>query len=278
MNKLNLQTEQSQLEVLPARGGIITSWQVQGQEIFYLDKERLANPELSVRGGIPILFPICGNLPDDTYTHNGQQYTLKQHGFARNLPWEVIQQEVSPQEAWAILRLESNEQTKAVYPFEFQVQFTYQIQGNTLEIRQEYANLSSTPMPFSAGFHPYFYAPDKSQLEFAIPSNQYQEKGSKEIVSFDGNFDFQREEIDFAFGNLNGNSSYITDKGRKLQLIMEWDDIFSTFVFWTVKGKDFYCAEPWSAPRNALNTGEHLTTLAPGATQTATIRLRTKFL
>lgn len=278
MNKLNLQTEQSQLEVLPARGGIITSWQVQGQEIFYLDKERLANPELSVRGGIPILFPICGNLPDDTYTHNGQQYTLKQHGFARNLPWEVIQQEVSPQEAWVMLRLESNEQTKAVYPFEFQVQFTYQIQGNTLEIRQEYTNLSSTPMPFSAGFHPYFYAPDKSQLEFAIPSNQYQEKEGKEIFPFDGNFDFQREEIDFAFGNLNGNSSYITDKDRKLQLIMEWDNIFSTFVFWTVKGKDFYCAEPWSAPRNALNTGEHLTTLAPGATQTATIRLTTKFL
>ncbi|MDJ0674856.1 MAG: aldose epimerase [Calothrix sp. MO_167.B42] len=278
MNKLNLQTQQSQLEVLPARGGIITSWQVQGQEIFYLDKERLANPELSIRGGIPILFPICGDLPDNTYTHNGQQYTLKQHGFARNLPWEVIQQEASPQQAWAMLRLESNEQTKAVYPFEFQLQFTYQIQGNTLEIRQEYANLSSTPMPFSAGFHPYFHAPDKSQLEFAIPSNQYQEKGSKEIVSFGGNFDFQREEIDFAFGNLNGNSSCVTDKGRKLQLVMEWDDIFSTFVFWTLKGKDFYCAEPWTAPRNALNTGEHLTILAPGATQTATIRLITKFL
>ncbi len=278
MNKLNLQTEQSQLEVVPARGGIITSWQVQGQEIFYLDKERFANPELSVRGGVPILFPICGNLPDNTYTHNGQQYTLKQHGFARDLPWEVLQQEVDPQQAWVMLRLESNEQTKAVYPFEFQLQFTYQIQGNTLEIRQEYANLSSTPMPFSAGFHPYFCAPDKSQLEFAIPSNQYQDQKSKEISTFDGNFDFQREEIDFAFGYLNSNSSSVTDKGRKLQLIMEWDDIFSTFVFWTLKGKDFYCVEPWTAPRNALNTGEHLTILAPGATQTATIRLRTKFI
>ncbi len=278
MNKLNLQTEQSRLEVVPARGGIITSWQVQGQEIFYLDKERFANPELSVRGGMPILFPICGNLPDNTYTHNGQQYTLKQHGFARDLPWEVIQQEVTPQQAWVMLSLKSNEQTKAVYPFEFQLQFTYHIVGDTLEIRQEYANLSSIPMPFSAGFHPYFWVPDKSQLEFVIPSNQYQDQKSKEISPFDGNFDFQREEIDFAFGNLKNNSSSVTDKGRKLQLIMEWDDLFSTFVFWTLKGKDFYCVEPWTAPRNALNTGEHLTILPPGATQTATICLRTKFL
>ncbi|MDJ0615205.1 MAG: aldose epimerase [Calothrix sp. MO_192.B10] len=277
MNKLNLQTEQSQLEVVPARGGIITSWQVQGQEILYLDKERFANPELSVRGGIPILFPICGNLPNNTYTHNEQQYTLKQHGFARDLPWDVTEQQVSPQQAWVTLSLKSNEQTRAVYPFEFQLNFTYHIQGNTLDIRQEYTNLSSTPMPFSAGFHPYFSVPDKSQLEFAIPSNQYQDQKSKEINSFSGNFDFQREEIDFAFGYLNGKSTSVTDKARKLQLTLEWDDIFSTQVFWTLKGKDFYCVEPWTAPRNALNTGEHLTTLNPGTTQGASIRLKTKF-
>lgn len=237
MNKLNLQTEQSRLEVVPARGGIITSWQVQGQEIFYLDKERFANPELSVRGGMPILFPICGNLPDNTYTHNGQQYTLKQHGFARDLPWETVQQEVTPQEAWVALSLKSNEQTKALYPFEFQLQFTYHILGNTLEIRQEYANLSSIPMPFSAGFHPYFWVPDKSQLEFVIPSNQYQNQKSKEISPFDGNFDFHREEIDFAFGNLKNNSSSVTDKGRKLELIMEWDDLFLPSSFGLSKVK-----------------------------------------
>jgi galactose mutarotase-like enzyme len=60
---------ESKLEVVPERGGIITGWQVKGKEILYLDAERFANPALSVRGGIPILFPICGNLPNNTYTY-----------------------------------------------------------------------------------------------------------------------------------------------------------------------------------------------------------------
>ncbi len=58
---------QSEIEVVPERGGIVTKWRIQGQDIFYLDESRFTHPELSVRGGIPILFPICGNLPDNTY-------------------------------------------------------------------------------------------------------------------------------------------------------------------------------------------------------------------
>ncbi|MHC5721356.1 MAG: aldose epimerase family protein, partial [Nostoc sp.] len=98
--------------------------------------------------------------------------------------------------------LNSNEQTKAVYPFDFQLAFTYELQGNSLKVRQQYKNLSSTPMPFSAGFHPYFLCGDKTQLEVEIPSKQYQDNQTKEIHSFDGNFDFNRDEIDFAFGQL----------------------------------------------------------------------------
>jgi len=57
----------SQIEVVPERGGIVTSWKINGQEVFYLDTERFTHPDLSVRGGNPILFPLCGNLPDNTY-------------------------------------------------------------------------------------------------------------------------------------------------------------------------------------------------------------------
>lgn len=267
---------QSQLEVLPKRGGIITKWRIKGKEIFYMDEERFTNPEMSIRGGNPILFPICGNLPEDTYTLNGKQFKLKQHGFARNLPWEVGKQVTEDNAALKVV-LNSNEETKTVYPFDFQVNFTYQLHGNTLTIIQEIKNLSSEPMPFSVGFHPYFLAPDKSQLEFEIPSTEFQEKGSPEIHSFDGNFDFSRDEIDVAFKQLSAKSTSVTDKARKLKITLEYDDIFSTLVFWTVKGKEFYCLEPWSGPRNAINTGENLTVLEPGATQLATICLTATF-
>jgi len=44
----------SKIEIVPERGGIVTSWVVADQEIFYMDTERFTHPELSVRGGIPI--------------------------------------------------------------------------------------------------------------------------------------------------------------------------------------------------------------------------------
>jgi galactose mutarotase-like enzyme len=266
----------SQVEVVPERGGIITRWRTQGQEIFYLDVERFTHPELSVRGGNPILFPICGNLPADTYTYNDQRYTLKQHGFARNLPWEVTDQATDNQASLTLV-LKSNEQTLAVYPFDFQVTFTYELQGNTLEIRQQYQNFSSSPMPFSVGFHPYFLVNDKTQLEVEIPSGQYQDNQDQQIYPFSGNFDFNRDEIDFAFGQLTSQSAAVTDHSRKLKLTLDYDNSYSTLVFWTVKGKEFYCLEPWSAPRNALNTGKNLTVLQPEASHTASVRLTANF-
>lgn len=266
----------SQLEVVPERGGIITKWRVNGQEIFYLDAERFTNPELSVRGGNPILFPICGNLPDNTYIFQGNKYPLKQHGFARDLPWDVTNQ-VTQDKASLTVVLNSNEQTRAVYPFDFELAFTYQMQGNILEVQQNYTNKSSSPMPFSFGFHPYFAISDKTQLEFEIPSSEYQDQKTKEMHSFNSNFDFKRDEIDVAFKQLTSQSASVTDRSRKLKLTLDYDDAFPILVFWTLKGKDFYCLEPWSAARNSINTGEHLTILEPGASCSASIKLTANF-
>jgi galactose mutarotase-like enzyme len=188
------------------------------------------------------------------------------------LPWDV-----DPSAEEFTLMLYSNEQTRAVYPFDFQLAFTYKIQGNILEIQQEYTNLSSEPMPFSAGFHPYFAIADKNQLELSIPAQSYQNQITKEIHPFNGTLDFNVDEIDVAFKQITASSAAATDRDRHLQLILESDRIFSTLVFWTVKGKDYYCLEPWTAPRNAINTGEKLTILEPQATCSTNIRLTANF-
>lgn len=271
------QDAQSSVEVVPERGGIITNWSLQGQDILYLDAERFSDPNLSVRGGIPILFPICGNLPNNTYTHNGETYTLKQHGFARDLPWEVTDQ-VTNEFVSLTLVLNSNDRTRAVYPFDFQVAFTYQLKGNTLEIQQRYKNYSTEAMPFSTGLHPYFFTSDKTQLQYEIPASEYQDQNTKEVQSFSGTFDLSRDEIDVAFRQVSDNSASVTDTGRRLKITLSYTDLYSTLVFWTVKGKDYYCLEPWSAARNALNTGEHLIQLAPGASCETSVRLTVTFL
>ncbi|GAB4385183.1 MAG: hypothetical protein Kow00121_49760 [Elainellaceae cyanobacterium] len=268
---------QTRLEVVPERGGIITRWQVQGQDVLYMDAGRFADPSLSVRGGIPILFPICGNLSDDTYTHHGQSYSLKQHGFARNMPWTVTN-EMTQDAVGITLTLKSNDRTRQVYPFDFQLQFTYRLRGQSLEIHQVYSNRSADPMPFSSGFHPYFQVSDKPQLQFDIPATRYQNQIDQTTHDFDGSFDFEVNEIDVAFREVSQQSASVTDTSRNLQVMLEYDPLFSTLVFWTVKGKDYYCLEPWTAPRNALNTGEQLTQLDPGASLEALVRLSVALL
>lgn len=249
----------AQLEVVPERGGIITRWQVRGQDILYLDAERFANPALSVRGGIPILFPICGNLPENLFSYGGGTYVLKQHGFARDLPWQVQSQTSDA----ITLTLSSNALTLRQYPFAFELQFTYQITGDRLSIQQRITNTGSTVMPFSVGFHPYFAVQDKTQLQFEIPATQMVNQISKETLTFDRSFDWQQPELDIAFRPLTAQRAVANDGERAIAL--EFDSFYSTLVFWTIKDKDYYCLEPWSAPRNAINSGEDLTHLQPGA-------------
>ncbi len=263
------------LEVVPERGGIITSWKLQGRELLYLDAERFSHPELTVRGGIPILFPICGNLPNNLYSYAGQSYSLKQHGFARDLPWRVAA--TATRSAAALtLELTSNHQTRQGYPFEFQLNFTYELQGETLTLRQRHTNLSNQPMPFASGLHPYFGVGNKAQLQFEIPASQYQDQRSQTQQSFAG-FDFDVDEIDVAFRPLSQQSARVSDPERGLRLTLDYDAAYSTLVFWTIKGKDYYCLEPWTAPRNALNTGDSLLVLEPQQSLETVVHLRADF-
>jgi galactose mutarotase-like enzyme len=259
---------QAQLTVIPERGGLITRWQVGGQDLLYLDEARFADPTLSVRGGIPILFPICGNLPGNTYTYQGQSFELKQHGFARELPWQVKAVDATQ----ITLTLESNDQTLGVYPFQFQLEFTYHLVGSHLEIQQRVSNHSTETMPFSVGLHPYFLAPDKTQLEFEIPATQGWDQRTQEPVLFTGTFDLEQDEIDWGLRPLHGQTARVTDRNRSRQITLTQDAFYPLLVFWTLKGKDYYCLEPWSAPRNALNTGDSLTQLPPGETLETWVR------
>jgi galactose mutarotase-like enzyme len=272
-----LRHSQSQLTIVPERGGLTTSWQVGQDEIFYLDRERFRDRNLSVRGGIPLLFPICGNLPDDTYSLNGKEYHLKQHGFARDIPWEVTEQSTDGK-ASITLSLKSNAESRAVYPFDFELNFTYILRDDSLELIYRHSNLSSEPMPFATGIHPYFWVNDKSQLEFDLPSNQYKIKAEPQIHQFSGKFDFTEEEIDWAFINLFDNSAKVIDRDRNLKLTLSYDSEYSTLVFWTLKGKNYYCLEPWTAPRNALNTGESILICEPNQTVTTNISIAVESL
>jgi len=120
------------IRVVPERGGLLTGWQVKGRELIYLDLERFLTPGQSVRGGAPVLFPICGNLPGDSLPlADGRTVSLKQHGFARDLPWQLSE---LADGRGVRLELSDTPATLADFPFPFLLQLDYRLAPSALEV------------------------------------------------------------------------------------------------------------------------------------------------
>src|SRR5579883_2572850 len=107
----------SLLVLAPTRGGMAIRFRVGTEEIFFLDEESLYDLSKNVRGGNPVLFPSPGKLVNDTWTCAGRSGSLKQHGFARNLPWQVVAT-ATDRAASATLRLSSNADTLIQFPWQ----------------------------------------------------------------------------------------------------------------------------------------------------------------
>jgi galactose mutarotase-like enzyme len=261
----------NRLSIIPERGGIVTQWSVNGRELLYLDTDRLKDPKMSVRGGIPVLFPICGNLPQDTYKLGDAEYKLVQHGFARSMPWQVVAQQANDHQASLTVALASTPDTKLVYPFDFQVELEYLLSDRRLTILQRVTNLTAgQTMPFALGYHPYFTVEDKEALKFQIPSDQCAAKDGT-TSPFAGSFDFSGGEIDLSFNPLSKAEAKVIDPQSTLTL--SWDSPGGHLVFWTLPGQDFYCLEPWSSGRNAMNSGKDMISLASGETWSHQVEL-----
>ena len=64
----------------------------------------------------PVLFPIVGKLKNNECTIKGETYNMSQHGFARDMDFEVFAQT----ENSITLMLTNNEETMKKYPYEFE--------------------------------------------------------------------------------------------------------------------------------------------------------------
>ena len=270
---LHDRTSDSRVTVVPERGGIVTAVQIGDRDCLYLDGDRFRDPNKSVRGGIPILFPICGNLPDNCYEWEGKSYEMAQHGFARALPWTVTHTSTDG-EAAITVSLSDSPETLKLYPFQFQLDFTYRWAGTRLAIEQTVLNRSQTPMPFCVGFHPYFSAPDKSNLRFELPVSSYYDRANDSNGVLERSWNFDPAEIDALMERFPDEvpaEASVRDGDYVVRFSCSPE--FRNWVFWTLKDKPFYCLEPWSSPRNALNTGTDLLSLAPGKSHQASFVL-----
>jgi galactose mutarotase-like enzyme len=101
-------------------------------------------------GRAPILFPIIGEVAGGVIRVDGHEYRLSRHGFARRKTWAVIDHTADA----VTFRLEADDETRAVYPFEFQLDLRFAIEGTSLSLTATLTNPGAAPLPASFGFHP----------------------------------------------------------------------------------------------------------------------------
>lgn len=224
-----------------------------------MDQETFADASKSVRGGSPLLFPSPGRLDNDTFVVDGGRGRLRQHGFAREMAWLVGE--------GGRIHVASSPDTLALFPWSWELSMRPRLAGRHLLLEHSVTNTSKHMMPFAFGHHPYFYVPAEKKSGLRVrtgATRAWNNKIKKEIGIRD--FQFDERELDLVLLDHGSAELLVSDDEGPLLRVSASKE-YTTWVLWTLPGKDFVCIEPWTAPHNALNTGEHLLWLEPGETR-----------
>jgi galactose mutarotase-like enzyme len=103
----------------------------------------------------PNLFPIVGALDNDELVHDGVRYPMKQHGFLRHSPCELL--ETGPEACTFCLT--DNPDTREQYPYAFALTIGYRIVDDRLDCTFKLHNPDKVTLHASIGVHPGFRRP-----------------------------------------------------------------------------------------------------------------------
>ena len=215
------------------------------------------NPALWA-GRAPILFPIVGALVGGSYRLGTETYHLSRHGFARGKAFAIVNTTPST----ALFRLSADAVTLQVYPFRFELDVQFAVDGATLSVTTTVRNKGNEDMPASVGYHPGFRWP--------LP---YGQPRASHFIEFDANESApvrrigtdglliaapvatpvvgRRLALDDAlfqddvliFDRLESRSlTYGSDAGPRIRV--SFPDAAYLGV-WTKPGAPFICIEPW---------------------------------
>lgn len=205
----------------------------------------------------PVLFPIVGRLKNNSYSWKGKTYSMKQHGFARDHIFSGAHDVSS-----AVFTLEANEETRLLYPFDFQLKIHYMLSERQLTVTYEVDNTGEEVLPFTIGAHPGFTCPIKTgeQLTDYVVVFDQEEYAVKHLLD-DGLFNGSMkpvlkhektiaidqhsfEEDAIVLHNLNSNYIKLLSTKSGKYIGMDISD-FPYLGIWAKPGAPFVCLEPW---------------------------------
>lgn len=197
----------------------------------------------------PVLFPVVGKYKDCKTTYNGKEYSLGQHGFARDSEFTLTEKTDNK----LSFELKSSEETLAKYPFKFRLVCSFLLQSNKITVGWNVKNTDDKEIYFSIGAHPAFYC---KKGETVLTMNGDNIKYN--LLNADGLYTSPKYDVESSFilndGIFDNDALVIENSGVNEIALADNDKPYLTVKFsaplfgiWSPAKKNapFVCIEPW---------------------------------
>ena len=212
-------------------GGQLLHWQpAGGKPWLYLSEQAKFDGDHAIRGGVPVSFPqfsALGKLP--------------RHGLVRSAPWRLIEKRELDGDAMITVGVESNDASRALWPFDFALELTVNVGGNRLDVELSVSNTGYSAFAFTAALHTYLRVAEVelTRLE-GLSGHRYQDAGDDHAVKADaGETLIVDAPVDRIYRDAPRELS-LFDNGRRLSIVHEQ---FPDTVVWN----------PWEDGARALD-------------------------
>ncbi|MBL4561143.1 MAG: aldose epimerase [Bacteroidales bacterium] len=231
-----------------------------------------ANPEIW-GSHAPNLFPVIGCLKNDGFIHDDVEYPMTKHGFIRNNE-DIKLHSKSENELCFVLK--SNENTRKLYPFEFEFYIHYILKGNTLHVKHDVINTDQNKLYFCLGGHPAFTCPLKDDENYTDYYLKFEQKetantwlivdngliGEKGELILDESDRIELTPDLFAkdaliFKNLKSSFVELKNKNSNFSLKVSFKD-FPYLGLWAKPNAPYVCIEPWIGIADSYDSNREL--------------------
>jgi len=276
----------------------------EGAALIGLSVSKLDLIEPNTRDGLyagKILAPWPNRIKDGKYSFNKKDYQLpvnevsknnSLHGLVANCHWEVILQDQSK----VILQHLLNQPD--IYPGKLQLQVSYEIIEQGVEISVLSENVGDISAPYGVSIHTYLVAGalvKNNELLLQLPTDQFLEVDAERLLPIKlqpvtgTNFDFISLKkisdlfIDHAFkysSDYPRSISLLNAEGQGAEVIFDeqsnWIQIHTADRDLQADSRMAVAIEPMTCPPDAFNSGIDLIVLEPGKKHEYKLKIKLK--
>ena len=212
--------------LLCLQGAHLMRWQPVSQSVpvVWLSKDAKLAAGKSIRGGAPVCWPWFGA--------HATEAAFSGHGFARTVPWRVIETGTEPNGATRLmLRLEASDKTRLQWPYECNVDLIV-IAGETLRMELCTENTGESDFVLGEALHTYLQIGDIGAVRITgLEGCEYWDKvGGSNLRRQEGEIGFDGE-VDRVYINTTA-ACVIHDEQLKRRIYIAKSGSESTVV-WT---------------------------------------------